>query len=240
MLHGLFGSSANWVPQARILAREWQVIIPDLRNHGRSPWADEMSLDVMADDLRALLDDRGLPAATIIGHSLGGRVAMHFALLHPERTTRLGVLDIAPVDYPNRFERMTADLLRIDPSACTTRDELEAALADVLPDPSERQLIMMGVARHGNSFVWRINLPAIRRAAPALMRFTAPPGAIYGGPTLFLRGGNSNYVKDEYRPVIRDLFPDARFAAVQNAGHWLHAEQPEAFLHALQGWIRTT
>ncbi len=228
VLHGFLGSGRNWQNIARRLAARHRCLLVDLRNHGDSPWAPEMDYEVMAADLRAFMDDRHLVRASLLGHSMGGKVAMTFALRHCDRVERLIVVDIAPVRYRRSLEGLLDAMLAVDLSRFRRRGEVDRALAGSVPDPSLRGFLLQNLAVRDDRLVWRCNLPVLRRH---LSEITGFPEALCGRrcdrPTLFLRGARSDYVREEHFGVIREHFPNARIETVASAGHWLHAERPD-------------
>ncbi len=223
LLHGLFGSARNLGGVARALAAEHRVLSLDMRNHGDSPHHPAMDYDLMAADVAETMDAAGLASAAVVGHSMGGKVAMRLALTAPERVTRLVVADIAPVPNPPNFSAFTAAMLAVTPEM--SRPQADAALAPVVTDAAVRSFLLHNF-RPGQG--WRIGLPEIAAALP-LIEGWDDPEASYAGPVLFVTGARSDYVRPEHRPAILRLFPAARFVAIKDAGHWLHAEQPEAF-----------
>jgi esterase len=236
ILHGLFGSARNLSSVARRLAASHRVIALDLRNHGESPWAETMDYDEMAADVLAALDARGIDAAALLGHSMGGKVAMAAALRWPERVGRLVVVDIAPVAYPPAFEPYVAAMRRAD-LGTGRRAAVDAALTDAIPDPMIRQFLMQNLTIADGRAAWRINLAAIERALPALSDFRPPEDGRYDGPALFVAGGRSDYVGPEQEPRIRRLFPAATITRIPEAGHWVHAERPDALLAAVAPFL---
>jgi esterase len=234
ILHGLFGSGTNWRSVSRRLAGDYRVFSVDLRNHGDSPHTDTMSYPEMADDVRALMDDQGLDAAVVLGHSMGGKTAMRLALESPERVARLMVVDIVPTpsreDHGPVIDAMTA----LDLAAVGSRGDADSRLAAALPDPGLRQFLLQNLRSGPGGFSWRINLPAIRSSLPKLLDF--PGGDApwrYPGPTWVLRGEHSGYVLPEHQGAIHALFPRAQMVTIKGAGHWPHAEQPARFGEAL-------
>ena len=223
LLHGLFGSARNLGGVARALATGHRVISLDMRNHGESPHDPAMDYDLMASDVAETMDAAGVPAAALVGHSMGGKVAMRLALTAPARVTRLVVADIAPVPNPPNFSAFTAAMLRLKPEM--SRSAADAALAPAVPDPAIRAFLLHNF-RPGQG--WRIGLTEIAAAMPQIEGWEEI-AASYPGPTLFVTGALSSYVQPDHRPAILRLFPAARFVAIKEAGHWLHAEQPDAF-----------
>jgi len=229
LLHGLFGSSNNWAPLAAALEPSFDVIAPDLRNHGRSPHDPDAGIAAMASDLVELFDALELRRVFLLGHSLGGRVAMRLALDHPGRVERLLVADMAPRAYGPLFPEVFEALAALDPATLQSRAEADERLRLRLADGALRAFLLSNLARDPEgAFRWRMNLPALE-AARADFRAEIKAPAPYGGPALFLRGERSDYVRDADLAGIRALFPAAELRTLQDAGHWLHVDQPLAF-----------
>ena len=238
ILHGLFGSGRNWRSVAQRLAARHRVLTFDLRNHGASPWADGMSYAEMVEDLRASLRARRLEHAALLGHSMGGKVAMLMALLHPGEVDRLVIVDIAPAANPPNLLAYIRAMRAIDLRGVTRRAEVDAALAGAVPDPAERAFLLQNLVIDENAAHWRLNLEAIERDFPQIAGFPdLPAGTAYPGPALFVAGARSNYVQPQHEPGIRRLFPRARIMRIEGAGHWVHAEQPQALLQAVAPFL---
>jgi pimeloyl-ACP methyl ester carboxylesterase len=237
LLHGLFGSGTNWHGIAKSLAGRWRVLAPDLRNHGASPQAEAAGYEAMVADIAALLDANGIASCALVGHSMGGKLAMQFALSHPERVRGLVVVDMAPVAYPGRLRDIVTALQGLDLSAFTRRADADAALAPRIVEPAVRAFLLQNLVRADGRFAWRFNLSGLTAALEQLMGFEVPPGRCYERPALFLHGTDSDYVGPAVHAPTRALFPAARFEAVAGAGHWVHAEQPAAFLQALARFL---
>jgi pimeloyl-ACP methyl ester carboxylesterase len=237
LLHGLLGSSANWHSIARALERDFRVIVPDLRNHGRSPHSPDMDFPLMAADLAALIQRLELGAAELVGHSLGGKVAMQLALESPEMVRGLVVVDIAPVRYDQRFQAMIAALQGLDLANLDNRRQADRQLAGLLDDPGLRQYLLQNLVKEEGRWRWRMHLDGLIRAMPKLMDFPAVSRRQFPGPALFIYGGASEYVRPEHAGPIRERFPLARLRMVPGAGHWVYAEQPEAFLHTVTAFL---
>ncbi|GAB2948670.1 alpha/beta fold hydrolase [Hymenobacter coalescens] len=230
ILHGLFGTLDNWQTLARRWAEQFRVIMVDLRNHGRSPHAAEHSYALMAQDVLGLFDQLQLGSdTTLMGHSMGGKVAMRFALDHPERVAKIVVVDIAP-----RFSDMEHQddviegLNALDFSAIDNRQQADDALARHIRQSDVRQFLLKNLyRREDNSFAWRINLPVLTAGLAALgEEITAEQPFLK--PALFIRGGKSDYVSAEDKlHGIPALFPNSQVETVLDAGHWVHAEKPE-------------
>lgn len=238
LLHGLFGQAQNFASVQKMLAARRRVIALDLRNHGQSPHAAAMDYPAMAADVVETLAALGLGAVDLLGHSMGGKVAMTLALTRPEAVARLIVADIAPVDYLPAF-RPYAEAMRALPLAPgLARREADAGLAAAVPSAGVRGFLLQNLDLKTSPPVWRIGLDAIAAALPVIE--AAPPlpeGARFEGPTLVLGGETSDYIRPEHREIFRRLFPAARFGTVKGAGHWLHAEKPEGFVAALEVFL---
>ncbi len=238
LLHGLFGAARNLGAVQRALAPRFRVIALDLRNHGASPHAAQMDYPTMAADvLETLTELDGLPAA-LIGHSMGGKTAMLAALTRPDAVSRLLVADIAPVSYVHGNEPIAEALMALKLSPGLTRLAADAALAGAVPNASMRGFLLQNLV-FGERPHWRIGLAEIARAIPALEGWEAPADLRYGGPTLFVAGALSDYVRPDHRPAIRALFPRARFVTLKNAGHWVHVDNPLGFVSVLKGFLQS-
>lgn len=237
LLHGLFGQAQNFATVQKALAASRRVIALDLRNHGLSPHDATVDYPAMAADVSETLEALQVARAVVLGHSMGGKVAMTLALTDPGRVEKLVVADIAPVDYPPAFRPYAEAMLALDLRPGLTRRDADAALSPAIPNPGVRGFLLQNLVP-GEAPSWRIGLRQIAEALPVIE--AAPPfpkGAQYGGPTLILAGEQSDYIREEHRPLFRALFPAARFGTVKGAGHWIHAERPEGFLAALGAFI---
>lgn len=237
LLHGLFGAGQNWGAIRAALAPRFRVLTPDLRNHGASPRAMPMSYEAMAEDVAETLDAAGLARAAVLGHSMGGKVAMTLALCHPERVARLVVADIAPVRYPPALRGHVAALQAIPLRPGLTRREADAMLARAIPEAGIRAFLLQSLRFETDPPAWRLGLDEIAAAMPGIEDFSAPAGARYDGPVLVLGGERSGYIRPEHHAAFRALFPRASFATVPGAGHWLHAENPAGFLALLEPFL---
>ncbi len=242
ILHGLFGSGRNWATIADKLGDMHRVLAVDLRNHGASPWAEAMTFGAMAADVRALIDDEGIAPAAVMGHSMGGKVAMRLALESPERVERLIVVDIAPVPNPPTLLGYVRAMRALDLSQVKRRADAERALSTAVPNAAERAFLVQNLTPDdAGGLRWRLNLAAIEASFGDILDWPAvPPGKVYAGPTLFVSGARSSYVRPEDHDLIRGLFPAARFEVIPNAGHWVHAEQQAAFLNVVRNFLRPT
>ena len=241
ILHGLFGSGRNWAPIAQALAGTYRVYLPDARNHGASPWAEAMSYPDMALDVLALIDGERLQRPVVIGHSMGGKTAMTLALEHPHAIAGIAVVDIAPEAYADQFSPYVAAMRGLDVAAATSRREIRQALASRLGGEAPVDFLMQNLQRHDERFDWRLNLMATAVCMRDLCGF--PEKLLrqhYPGAALFVSGEHSDYIRPESRAGIVRLFPQARLQQVPEAGHWVHADEPEALLHALRSWLGET
>ncbi len=236
LIHGLFGSYENLGVIARSLSEQYQVVNVDVRNHGRSGHSADMSYRQMADDLAQTLDALELAKVALLGHSMGGKLAMAFALLHPERVTKLILADIAPVAYPPRHNSIFAGLEAVDLAQLTSRAEADKQLAEYISEAGVRQFLLKSLVKDNDSFYWRFNLAALKANYAALIGEPLVQGQ-YGGPVLFIKGGDSDYILPEHRPAIMQLFPQAQAKIIQGTGHWLHAEKPAAFTKLVQDFL---
>lgn len=238
-LHGLFGTARNWGHVATEVSSGAHVVALDLRNHGSSPWQETMSLSIMADDVFRFLAEHFPQGAAVVGHSLGGKVAMVLALRQPEIVSRLLIVDVAPVRYPPEYRHYVQAMRALDLSSFHRRADVDAALAAVVPDRRIRLFLLQNLGSGENGYFWRANLRVIEEAMDDLSAFPEfAPGTQYRGPTLFLRGGRSSYVKDSDRPLIESLFPAVRLETLPDAGHWLHADHPQAFVAAVSSFLQ--
>ncbi len=238
LVHGLFGSSGNWTGVAKRLQADYRLILPDLRNHGRSPHHQSMDYPAMAADLSALLDRLEIESASLVGHSMGGKAAMWLALTQPERVERLVTADIAPVSYPSRFNAIFRGLCELPLTELEQRETADRLLAAQIPERSVRQYLLQNLVKRPEGWQWRFNLPVLEGAIDTLSGFPAVEAMSYAGEVLVLYGERSDYVLPEYGDRIRSLFPLARLRMLAQAGHWIYAEQPEAFSRAVRAFVK--
>lgn len=238
-LHGLLGSSSNWHSLARGLADDFHVLVPDLRNHGRSPHDPDVGYSALAGDVSQLIEEQGLDSALLIGHSMGGKAAMWLALQQPQRVAGLVVVDIAPIPYENHFQPIYQALYQVDAARVGSRAEADRILAGFLEETGLRQFLLQNLHLADGEWRWRINLQALSEGMPEIVDFPLSQSSLhYDGPSLFIYGELSDYVKQDSRPQITRLFPRARMSCIRNAGHWIYAEQPQAFASLLGGFLR--
>jgi pimeloyl-ACP methyl ester carboxylesterase len=253
-VHGLFGQGKNWTTIGKGLADTHRVTLLDLPNHGHSPWTDRVDYLDMAELVATELEQFG-EQVTLVGHSMGGKVAMQLALRRPELLRALVVVDIAPVEYPQSGGRTDdpdeeaspfaayIDAMRaLDLEKLTTRDDADEALQAAVPSRMVRSFLLQSLVREGlgadGGWRWRLNLELLDRDLGELRGFPMPPpGASFDGPVLWIAGANSTYVLPEDRPHMDALFPSTRLVRVKNAGHWVHSEQPDIFLETLRRFL---
>lgn len=233
LLHGLFGSSDNWHFIAQRLAESFHVFAMDHRNHGLSPHSAEMNYPLMAADVENFFVTRGLASASVLGHSMGGKTAMQFALQFPQRVEKLVVADMAPRVYAPAHDKIFAALLALDLPKYQTRQQIEDALAVEIPSLVLRRFLLKNLGRNpAGEFFWKINLRDIAESYPHLRQPVSHPES-FTKPALFIRGGKSKYINAEDEPLIRELFPQSQILTIAEASHWVHADQPDEFLRLL-------
>ncbi|XP_012791009.1 protein ABHD11 [Sorex araneus] len=243
-LHGLFGSKTNFNSIAKGLARQTgrRVLMVDARNHGDSPHNPDNSYEAMSQDLQELLPKLGLVPCVLIGHSMGGKTAMLLALQRPELVDRLISVDISPAettavsDFPAYMAAMKAIRIPDGLPRSSARKLADEQLSSVIQDIGVRQFLLTNLVEVDGRHVWRVNLDALAQHMSHIMTFPAHLDA-YPGPTLFLLGGNSEFVRPCHHPKIRQLFPRAQLQTVPNAGHWVHADCPQDFMAAVRGFL---
>lgn len=237
LLHGLFGAGENLGVITRGLSGAFRTHSLDLRNHGRSPHAAEMDYPSMAEDVLDTMDALEIDEAAVIGHSMGGKVAMELAMAVPDRISHLTVLDIAPVDYDHHHHEELEAMRSLDADSLATRRDADSALAKRIPSDHVRQFLLKNLVRKDQRFAWRIPLDTIAEEYPALAR--APSPGQYSRPVLFIAGANSGYVRSEHEQPIRERFPDARIEYVPEAAHWVHNDAPDAVLVPLRRFLHS-
>lgn len=236
ILHGLFGSADNWFSIAKELVEHYTLILVDQRNHGDSPHSDQWNYKVMVEDLLKLLDDEGLDKVFLMGHSMGGKTVMNFAVSYPDRVEKLIVADIAPRYYPVHHEAILEGLNSLNLKEIKSRKEADDQLAKHISELGIRQFLLKSLTRDSEGFAWKINLPVISKNIENVGEALAE-GAQFEGPTLFLAGANSNYIQQKDLPDIKAHFPNYELEFVADAGHWLHAEQPHAVVEEMRKFL---
>ncbi len=236
ILHGLFGSANNFRTLARQFGEHITVYSLDLRNHGKSPHDNDVSLDAMASDIIDFMNSLHIEDSSVMGHSLGGKVAMQVALTHPHRISKLIAGDIAPVEYPHHHDRIFEGLNEITRRAPVSRKEAEQILMDYVEIPEVRLFLLTNLTRgDGGALSWRINVDGLLSGYEHLAK--KPSGTPFKGPSMFIRGALSDYVRDEYFPAIYELFPAAEITTMAGTGHWLHAEKPKEYAELVMDFL---
>lgn len=229
ILHGLFGTWENWGSQIKKLSERFDIIAADLRNHGRSPHDDRISYPLMAEDVIELMDRLDIEKASVLGHSMGGKVAMQLALDHPDRVEKLIVADIAPVQYGPHHEDVFKGLFSVDLDSVNSRGGADKQMAEHIASPGVRSFLLKNLQRDDEGrFDWKMNLPVLHGEYQHISAAPAAQGQ-YTGPVLFIKGGDSNYLLPQHQEAIKSLFPNAGYKVIEGAGHWLHAEKPVVF-----------
>lgn len=247
ILHGLYGSSDNWLTIGKKLAERYTVYLVDQRNHGHSPHAAEHTFEAMKNDLALFFDEHQLEQAVLLGHSMGGKTAMYFAADYPERVKKLVVADIAPKDYlleeENQYHlhrQILLAMLEMDFLKVKTRQEVEERLNEKIDDPRICKFLMKNVEtdRKNHRLKWRLNVPVLydfleEIVSGVSLHWLDDRIPITAYPVVFIRGLQSDYIRDQDIPGILKIYPEARIVDIPDAGHWLHAEQPQLFLEAV-------
>ena len=252
IVHGLYGSGDNWVSIARELSAAFEVFVVDQRNHGQSPHTDDHNYPAMRDDLKEFMDDLGMEKAVLIGHSMGGKTIMFFAVDYPGRVQSLVSVDIAPLAYHDldvhshfaaNHSRMIDAMREVDLLKVKSREEIDRALRLQIGSERIRHFLLKNLRRDpSGKFLWKINLEALRNNLDQILdgldteRIVAE-GGITGFPVLFISGGNSDYIRAEDHLVIKSVFPTAEIVTIPNTGHWLHAEQPALLLKNIKYFL---
>jgi esterase len=242
VLHGLFGSLSNWGWHCKQLAQQYAVYGVDLRNHGDSPHSDQLDYQVMATDVRELIVRLELKSCCIVGHSMGGKVAMQLALGFPDLVEKLVIVDIAPVSYPENADRHRSVLVGMDAvklNEIKSRAEAEVTLRDYIPQEATRKFLLTNLVRNKEGlFEWRLHKDSIRENY-ANLRAGLTATKSFFKPVLFVKGSLSPYIKPEHEGQIKELFPAASIKLIMDAGHWLHAEQPQALQRILLKFLQS-
>ncbi len=238
ILHGLFGSSRNWQSLARRYAEHYEVFSVDLRNHGQSFHTEEMSYPLMAEDVSRLVDQLGLGDIRVIGHSMGGKVAMQLAIEHGNLLNRIVVADIAPVSYQHDHNDTVGALMAVDIERINSRADADAQLQPLIGEAPLRAFLLQNLGSQVGQWQWRFNLASIDAHMDNLTCFDISDEQRINLPALFIYGTRSDYVTEAEQAVIRQHFERANLQAVENAGHWLHAERPEHFVDLTLSYLR--
>ena len=237
--HGLFGQGKNWTQIAKAFAADHRVLLIDMPNHGRSEWTEGFAYVDLADRVAALFTAE--EPVTLVGHSMGGKIAMAIALRHPELVERLVVVDVSPVAYESGREFLGyIDTMRgLDLTTLERREQADAALRDAVPNTTVRSFLLQNLRREGDGWSWMLNLDLLSAHMPELAGWPAEDfaDATYDGPVLWIGGANSGYVADDLAPAMERLFPRVRRVTIKGAGHWVHSEQPAVFIEVLKRFV---
>ncbi|WP_407695889.1 alpha/beta fold hydrolase [Shewanella sedimentimangrovi] len=236
LIHGLFGDLDNLKSLGQSLQSDYRVIRVDVPNHGNSPHWDTMDYPALADAMVAMLDEEGMDKALFIGHSMGGKIAMATALCHPERVSGVVAADISPVAYPHRHQLVFQALTSLPLDGSCDRRQALVHMKDAGVDEATAQFLLKSFRRTDTGFGWKMNIDGLKRNYDALIGW--PFHTIsYSGPTLFVRGGDSDYVKAEHKDAILAQFPAVQLKSIAATGHWLHAQKPELFNRLVKGFV---
>lgn len=236
ILHGLFGSSDNWLTLGKRFAENYKVYLVDQRNHGQSFHSDVFTYQAMAKDLDAFMLDQGIGKAHIIGHSMGGKTAMEFAITYPSKIKKLVIADISPKSYPVHHSTILKGLFSIDLKKLESRKEADEQLAKLITDFGTRQFLLKNLGRTEGQYEWKVNLEVIAREIEEIGK-GINQNATYANSTLFIRGSKSDYVLDSDFNLIHSIFTNSKIETIHGAGHWLHAEKPEEFFQIASKYL---
>lgn len=237
ILHGLFGTLDNWQTVAKQLAKDYWVFIVDQRNHGRSPHTVDFSYPLMAEDLKAFMDQHWLPRAHIIGHSMGGKTAMQFAFEYPDMVDKLVLVDMAPGANEPGHDLIFEALLSLKLDELEGRSEADAILGQKIETYGVRQFLLKNLTRNKTGgYRWKMNLPVIHKFYPKILEAVEPESP-YENPALFIKGALSDYILSKEEAVIRQCFTDVRIEAIEGAGHWVHADAPDKLLGLVKSFF---
>lgn len=239
ILHGIFGSGENWFTVAKKFSEHFRVFLVDQRNHGRSPHTDEFNYSLLVQDLLDFADQQKLDRFFLLGHSMGGKVAMRFAQEYPNRLLGLVVADIAPRIYPPHHQTILDGLKAVDLFNFSSRAEADEAMSRHIPETDVRQFLLKNLYRkEDGKFAWRINLPVLEKAAASIGADSGSDNASMV-PALFVKGNQSNYIRPQDEAEIIRRFPHSEIAAIEGAGHWVQAEKPEEFTRCVLNFLHT-
>ncbi len=247
ILHGLYGSSDNWMSVAKTLAEHFTVYLIDQRNHGQSPHADSHTYEDMVSDLNAFMEAQQIQKAILIGHSMGGKTAMRFTLEYPEKVQKLVVVDIAPKDYSGyrNYGKVTADheeilekLLSVDLPELKNRNDINTVLEKHFEDVRLRMFLLKNIRKLSKqSYGWKMNLEVLRRDLSEIMNGFTDVAATSQHDVLFIKGEKSPYIDEDDTMIIRKYFPNSEIVTIPEAGHWVHYEQPDILLKTLDYFL---
>jgi esterase len=235
ILHGLFGSSDNWYSHAKTFAPFFKIYLVDQRNHGHSPHSNEFNYKALTEDLEEFIQEYSISNPIIMGHSMGGKTAMNFAVKNPDKLSQLIVVDIVPKFYPVHHDHILEGLMAIDLKAVKSRTEADQILARYVPESDVRQFLLKNLSRTDQGFEWKIDLEGIGKNIDLIGDGMQYPGT-FQGPALFIKGARSNYYKQGDEESIKKIFPTARFETI-DTGHWVQAENPQEFARVVLSFL---
>jgi esterase len=238
ILHGLFGSSDNWYTLSKTFAAHYRVFVVDQRNHGQSPHTAEHNYRLLTEDLESFITEHQLDQPILMGHSMGGKTVMNYALKNPKLVSKAIVVDMMPKSYPIHHDHIVEGLQAIDLAALTSRAEADQILATHIAEPDVRQFLLKNLTRNGEGgFSWRINLPVLATSIGDMVGELVYTG-VFNGPSLFVKGARSNYYQPGDEKKVAQLFPDAEWSTL-DTGHWVQAEKPQEFADVVLDFLRT-
>lgn len=242
-LHGLFGRGKNFTGIAKALQPDFRSVLVDLPNHGSSPWTDAFSYTDMADSVAELLGKRKRGPVTLVGHSMGGKVAMLVGLLHPEMIDKLVIVDVPPAHTAgaSEFRHLLASLAEVDLGTITSRADADEQLKDLIPNRRTRGFLLQNLRQTAQGWGWQANLDLLRRELPNISAWpgNVVAGRTFGGPVMSVVGSESEYVRPEHYDLMRAIFPRMFQVSIKGAGHWVHSEKSKEFVSALNTFLRT-
>jgi pimeloyl-ACP methyl ester carboxylesterase len=239
ILHGIFGSSDNWMTVARSLSSDYKVFTLDQRNHGQSFHSDKFDYPSMVNDLKKFIAEHEIVNPFIIGHSMGGKVAMNFAISFPELLKELVIVDISPRSYPIHHDNILEGLSSIELDKLQSRNDADTQLSKYVSDSTTRNFLLKNLSRdETGNFTWKINLPVIRMKME-WVGIGLPGNDKFEKKTLFIKGEKSNYINEQDYDLIKARFPNSEIKVIKDAGHWVHAEQPELFITLLNDFLKS-
>jgi pimeloyl-ACP methyl ester carboxylesterase len=236
ILHGLFGMLDNWHTIGNTLSANYQVWLIDQRNHGKSPHSDDFNYEILAEDLKHFFEQQYIVRAHVMGHSMGGKTAMQFALTYSEKLLKLIIVDIAPKAYDSHHDEIIDALQSLDLSKVSKRSDAEEVLGLKIPQQSVQQFLLKNLGREPEGYKWKMNLDALVANYDKIIGDVNNEN-LYNGPTLFIRGSKSDYIQDADIPVIKSQFTQAEFVTIDGVGHWVHAEAPQLFIETVSNFL---
>lgn len=246
IVHGLYGASDNWVTHGKILSKYFEVYILDQRNHGNSPHSNEHNYNVMSADIYEFMQSQNIEKAVLLGHSMGGKAVMTFAGKYPGKVSALIIVDISPAKYEiNSFSdskikkhKKIIEALNVNAILqAKSRIEADKICEKYIDEPQTRAFILKNLKRTSSGFKWKLNVDIITKNIENILSDITLENDISGFPTLFIKAENSDYITEKDINVINNIFPSAEIKTINNAGHWVHAEQPKQFLKTIINFI---